>query len=71
MPMSRLVLPDDERYLAATRSTPKPFVADLTLGAVATYGRWRFAATHTRRSREFEGQREAPVFGTFAISRSF
>ena len=47
------------------------FVADLTLGAVATHGPWRFAATHTRRSREFEGQREAPVFGTFAISRSF
>lgn len=47
------------------------FVADLTLGAVATRGDWRFAATHTRRTREFEGQREAPVFGTFAISRSF
>lgn len=47
------------------------FVADLTLGAVATHGDWRFAATHTRRSREFEGQREAPVFGTFAISKSF
>lgn len=49
----------------------KAFVADLTLGAVATYGQWRFAATHTRRSREFDGQRQAPVFGTFAISRSF
>jgi lipid A 3-O-deacylase len=49
----------------------KPLVADLTLGAVATWGPWRFAATHTRRTREFDGQREAPVFGTFAVSRDF
>lgn len=47
------------------------FVADLTLGFVATQGDWRFAATHTRRTLEFEGQREAPVFGSFAFSKSF
>ena len=49
----------------------RAFVADLTLGFVATQGDWRFAATHTRRSREFDGQREAPVFGSFAFSKSF
>jgi hypothetical protein len=38
---------------------------------VATQGDWRFAATHTRRTREFDGQREAPVFGSFAFSKSF
>ena len=49
----------------------RDFVADLNLGIVVTYGEWKFAATHTRRTREFHGQREAPVFGTFTLAREF
>lgn len=47
------------------------FVADLTLGFVATQGAWTFAATHTRRTREFDGQQQAPVFGSFSFARQF
>ncbi|KFN51422.1 lipid A deacylase LpxR family protein [Arenimonas composti] len=47
------------------------YVADLTLGIVFARGPWRFAATHTRRTREFAGQAEAPVFGTFSLSRTW
>ena len=47
------------------------FVADVTFGFVATQGDWRFAATHTRRTREFAGQEERPILGSLALSKSF
>jgi len=34
------------------------------------YGRWKFAAARYHSTREFNGQRQSPVFGSFTISRS-
>ena len=45
--------------------------AELGLGVVLTHGPWRLAGGHYRRSREFSGQREAPVYGSVSLSRRF
>jgi hypothetical protein len=49
----------------------KPFVADAGYGLAFTKGRWKFALARYHRTREFEGQVEPPVFGSFTISRAF
>lgn len=49
----------------------RPFVADISLGIAITKGRWKIAGSHVRRTREFEGQKERPVFGSISVSRSF
>lgn len=49
----------------------RAFVAELGLGVVLTHGPWRLAGGHYRRSREFDGQREAPVYGSVSLSRRF
>ena len=47
----------------------KYLVGDVGYGLAIMHGRWKFALARYHRSREFEGQREAPVFGSFTISR--
>ncbi len=37
-------------------------------GVAVMYGRWSAARYHS--TREFNGQRQSPVFGSFTISRS-
>lgn len=49
----------------------EPVVADLSLGVAITKGRWKIAGAHYRRTREFEGQVERPVFGSVSVSRTF
>ncbi|MBI0385484.1 DUF2219 family protein, partial [Streptomyces albiflaviniger] len=39
-------------------------------GVAVMYGRWKFAAARYHSTREFNGQRQSPVFGSFTISRS-
>lgn len=39
-------------------------------GLAVMRGRWKFALARYHSTREFDGQREAPVFGSFTISRS-
>ncbi|MFY2765342.1 lipid A deacylase LpxR family protein [Arenimonas sp. MALMAid1274] len=46
-------------------------VADLSLGIAVTKGPWKIAGSHVRRTREFNGQVERPVFGSISLSRSF
>lgn len=43
-------------------------VADIGYGMVFTRSRWKFAFARYHRTREFEGQRDRPVFGSFTIS---
>ncbi|KAG0752523.1 hypothetical protein G6F63_016623 [Rhizopus arrhizus] len=45
-------------------------VAQGGYGMALTHGRWKFAVARYHSTREFYGQREAPVFGSFTISRS-
>lgn len=47
----------------------KEFVAEGGLGIVLTHGPWRLAYGHFRRSREFDGQPAAPVYGSFTVAR--
>ncbi|KAF1706383.1 lipid A deacylase LpxR family protein [Pseudoxanthomonas sacheonensis] len=49
----------------------KALVGEVGYGFALTKGRWKFALARYNRSREFEGQVEAPVFGSFTISRAF
>ncbi|MBN9338701.1 MAG: DUF2219 family protein, partial [Comamonadaceae bacterium] len=36
-----------------------------------TWDEWKFAFARYHRSREFRGQQEVPVYGSFTISRRF
>ena len=47
------------------------FVADIGRGVAITRGRWKFAFARYSRTREFEGQKVRPVFGSFTVSRRF
>ena len=49
----------------------RPVVADLSLGIAFTRGPWKIAGSHVRRTREFKGQVERPVFGSISLSRAF
>ncbi len=49
----------------------RKFVTDLGFGMAFTYGEWKFAFARYFRSREFDGQRERPVYGSFTIGRRF
>ncbi|WP_223620716.1 lipid A deacylase LpxR family protein [Lysobacter sp. ESA13C] len=49
----------------------RPLVADVGYGLAAMRGRWKFALARYHRTREFEGQRQTPVFGSFTVSRAF
>jgi hypothetical protein len=33
-------------------------------------GRWKFALARYHSTKEFDGQRQSPIFGSFTISRS-
>ena len=48
----------------------RPVVGEIGFGAVVTSGRWKFAFGRYFRTKEFEGQRERPVFGSFTVSRA-
>ncbi|MNW20104.1 hypothetical protein D3C71_2203460 [compost metagenome] len=45
-------------------------VGQVGYGIAVMRGRWKFAVARYHSTREFDGQREAPVFGSFTISRS-
>lgn len=46
-------------------------VADLGYGLALTHGPWKFAFARYHRTREFQGQKQLPVFGSFTVSRRF
>ena len=47
----------------------RTFVADFGRGLAVTYGPWKLALAHYNRTREFDGQRARPAFGSITISR--
>lgn len=49
----------------------RPFVGEYGYGMALMYGRWKFALARYHRTREFDTQKERPVFGSFTISRQF
>ncbi|MBN8798488.1 MAG: lipid A deacylase LpxR family protein [Stenotrophomonas nitritireducens] len=48
----------------------RALVGDIGYGVALMRGKWKFALARYPRSREFEGQKERPVFGSFTISRT-
>jgi hypothetical protein len=46
-------------------------VANIGYGVALMRHRWKFALARYHGTREFDGQRETPVFGSFTISRAF
>ncbi len=49
----------------------RPFVGDVGYGFVVTKGLWKFAFARYHRSREFDAQKETPVFGSVTVSKQF
>ena len=49
----------------------RTFVADFGRGIAITYGPWKLALAHYNRTREFDGQRVRPAFGSITVSRRF
>lgn len=49
----------------------RAFVGEYGYGLAFMYGRWKFALARYHSTREFDGQKERPVFGSFTISRTF
>lgn len=49
----------------------EPLVAYAGYGVAFLHRRWKFALARYHSTREFEGQQEPPVFGSFTISRAF
>lgn len=49
----------------------KYFVYDMNAGVDVIYGQTRLSYTLVRRSKEFEGQNDASVFGAISVSRRF
>ncbi len=48
----------------------RSFVGDVGYGVAVMRGKWKFALARYHRTREFEGQKETPVFGSFTVSRT-
>jgi len=49
----------------------RPWVGDAAVGAAMRWGRWRLALARNFRTREFDGQRSPPQFGSLTVARSF
>lgn len=49
----------------------RPFVADVGYGLVVTKGLWKVAIARYHRTREFDTQKDLPVFGSVTLSKQF
>ncbi len=62
---------DGNTFRSSHRVDSRPVVADIGYGLAFTRNRWRFAFARYHRTREFDGQRDVPVYGSFTIGRKF
>lgn len=62
---------DGNTFKSSHSVDKRAFVADVGYGLAVTHGRWKLAFARYHRTREFNGQRELPVFGSFTVSRKF
>ncbi|HET6397260.1 MAG TPA: lipid A deacylase LpxR family protein [Pseudoxanthomonas sp.] len=60
---------DGNTFRDSHRVDRRPLVAEVGYGLAVMRGRWKFALARYHRTREFEGQRQSPVFGSFTVSR--
>ena len=57
--------------LSAYRRVMKSRASGMPIISRYTCERWKFAFARYYRTREFDGQRSRPSFGSFTISRAF
>ncbi len=62
---------DGNTFKESHRVKRNPLGAQLGVGLSTTYHGWKFAFARYFRTREFEGQKDSPFFGSFTISRQF
>lgn len=61
---------DGNTWRDSHRVDKEPFVAYVGFGFALMKGSWKFALARYQGTREFETQKEPPVFGSFTISRA-
>lgn len=61
---------DGNTVKSSHRVDREPLVADFGYGFAVTRAGWKLAFARYHRTREFEGQPDTPVFGSFTISRA-
>lgn len=62
---------DGNTFKSSHSVDKEPLVADVGYGFATYRGSWRFALARYHRTREFEGQGDVPVYGTFTIGKRF
>lgn len=62
---------DGNTFKSSHSVDKRPMVADIGDGVALHRGHWRFALARYHRTREFDGQEDIPVYGTFTIGRHF
>ncbi len=62
---------DGNTFRSSHSVDKRPLVADFGYGIAITRGDWRITFARYHRTREFEGQRERPAFGSVTIGRRF
>lgn len=62
---------DGNTFRASHRVDKRPFVADLGYGLALSAGAWQVSFARYHRTREFNGQRDTPVYGSITIGRRF
>ncbi len=62
---------DGNTFRSSHSVSKRPLVADIGYGMAILYGDWKFAFARYHRTREFNGQRQLPVYGSFTISKRF
>ncbi len=67
--MLRDITLDGNTFRSSHSVDKRPFVSDIGYGVAVMHGQWKFALARYYRSREFDGQKDTPVFGSFTVSR--
>ncbi len=62
---------DGNTFRSSHSVDKRPFVAEVGYGVALMRGRWKFAFARYHSTREFEGQKQTPVFGSVTVSRAF
>jgi lipid A 3-O-deacylase len=62
---------DGNTFAESHHVNKRSFVADVGYGLVITKGLWKLAFARYHRTREFDTQKDLPVFGSVTISKQF
>lgn len=69
--VARDIFLDGNSFRDSESVDKKNFVADANAGVAITYGQTRFSYTLVYRTKEFYGQEDPSIFGSFTITRRF